>query len=738
MIRVSVEEADELQVVRSALISHGLSVDAVTQADDTLTLHARASEQGAQSIAASGDELYRKIFDYAADGIVIADGQSTYLDANPAMCRMLGYSREEMIGLHASDIVASHEIEHIAPAIHAVKSTGDYSRLWSLKRKDGSTFPAEVTATTLPDGNIMGVIRDVSARIESDKRIRDLNRTYSVLSDVNQLIVRDRDTQSIIERACRIAVDGGGFLLAWIGLRRGKAQLELAASAGTDADTLRIIEAILREPEPGCAFTAQALATGKASICRDIETDPLSVSWRAAALERGYRSMASFPLVIDGNCAGTFNLYADQADFFNADEVRLLDELAGDISFAMTMAQRERERRELERQLTQAQKMQAIGTLAGGIAHDFNNILMAIAGNTELARSEASNTPGTGIYLDEIDRAAKRASELVKRILAFSRPSEQKLRPISLTPVFEEAVNLIRATVSPSVELHLRANEHLPAVRADESQIHQVAVNLLTNAWHALQNKRGRIDIELAACRVDSTLTQRCPDLVPGPYVRVSVADNGIGMSEATLQRLFEPFFTTKPPGEGTGLGLPVVHGIVSAHHGGIVVDSSIDRGSVFHVYLPVCDEQPSRERQEPQLGPAARGHGERILYIDDEESLVFLTGRVLERLGYCVTCYTNPTAALRAFHADPNSFDAIITDHNMPAMTGLDVAAAVLQIRPAMPLLLMSGYMRPQELEAARRLGVRHIVLKPDSIGQFGSILQRMLAEQGIGVHAV
>ena len=725
MIRVSIEDETAFDVLRDALLARGYVVEVERGANIAMTVRTAAPTV----VPTVAEERYRKLFDYAPDGIVIADSSSFYLDANAALCRMLGYTREEIVGKHASDIVAASEVEFIEPALQTIKAEGDYNRLWLFKRKDGSVFPAEVMATTLPDGNLLGMIRDVSDRAAADKRIRELNRTYAVLSDINQLIVREGDMQAIIEQSCRIAVEKGGFLLAWIGLKGADGSLSLAAHSGADAATLKIVADILAEPTLGCAFTAEAFASGRRAVCNDIEHDPSCAPGRAAALQRDYRAMASFPLIIQSQSVGTINLYANRADYFDADEVRLLEELASDISFAMTMSERERERRALEQQLAQAQKMQAIGTLAGGIAHDFNNVLSAIAGNAELARTELPQSHAAVTCLAEIDRATTRAKELVQRILTFSRPQEQTLRPIVLTPTLEEAAQLLRATLPAGVELHFKSDSNLPAVRADESQMHQVAINLVTNAWHALQNKRGRIDIELAACRVDSTLCQRNPELSAGPYVRLSVTDNGIGIADSTMERLFEPFFTTKPPGEGTGLGLAVVHGIVHGHRGAIVVDSAPNRGSTFHIYLPVCADAPEITRRERRAERATRGHGERILYIDDDDSLVFLSVRFLEKMGYRVVGFSNPAEALQAFLAAPNEFDMVITDNNMPVMSGLEVAAKILHARPDVPLLLTSGYMRQEEIDAARALGVRHIALKPDSVAQFGPLVQRLLS---------
>ncbi len=386
------------------------------------------------------------------------------------------------------------------------------------------------------------------------------------------------------------------------------------------------------------------------------------------------------------------------------------------------------ERGRLEQQVRQSQKMEAIGQLAGGIAHDFNNLLGTIIGNAELARLDLSHGHAALASIQEILRAGQRAKELVQRLLSFGRPHEPEREAIALQPILEEAVRLLRSTLPAGVELVVRAAPGAPAVQADASQIHQIMLNLATNAWHAMESCGGRIEIRLEECRVDSRLSQANPDLRPGPHVRLSVSDTGKGIDPAILGRIFEPFFTTKPAGQGTGLGLSVVHGIMRSHGGAVVVESEPGRGSTFHLYFPASTEPAAATVAAP---PAAdiHGHGEHILYLDDEEPLVYLAVRFLERLGYRVTGYTRASEALDAFRADAQSFDLIITDFNMPGMSGMDVAQQLISIRPDAPVVLSSGYLRPAEIEKARSLGVREVILKPNTVEELGPLVQRLLS---------
>jgi CheY-like chemotaxis protein len=372
--------------------------------------------------------------------------------------------------------------------------------------------------------------------------------------------------------------------------------------------------------------------------------------------------------------------------------------------------------------------MQAIGTLAGGIAHDFNNILLAIIGNAELTRQRL--LAGEKEVLDsiaEIQRAGTRAKELVQRILTFSRPQEHQLRPIRLEPVLKEAVTLLRSTLPAGIDMRMYCAPDVPAVWADASQIHQIIVNLATNASHALEGG-GEVEIRLESSNVDASLRQLHQDLQPGPHLHLSVRDTGKGMSEEIAARIFEPFFTTKPPGQGTGLGLSVVHGIVRNHGGAVVVESEPGQGSTFHIYLPATDEEVTAVAAKPASPWECRGKGEHILYLDDEEPLVELAVHFLERLGYRVSGFTLAAEALARFRAAPYAFDLVITDLNMPGSSGMAVAKQLLKIRPDVPVVLASGYVRQSEIEDARALGIREVILKPNTVEEFGPVVQRLL----------
>lgn len=395
----------------------------------------------------------------------------------------------------------------------------------------------------------------------------------------------------------------------------------------------------------------------------------------------------------------------------------------------ITKLNREKHEREsLEDQLRESQKMEAIGTLAGGIAHDFNNILAAILGNAELAREEAGANSRALKSIDEIGNAANRARELVRQILSFSRRQPTSRVLVALPSIVEESVRLLRATLPAGIAIDWREVADAPCILADRTQVVQVLLNLGANAAHAMAGRPGSIAIGVGRVDLDEASASRVADLRPGAYARITFSDTGEGMDGATLRRIFEPFFTTKRAGEGTGLGLSVVHGILRIHEGAIQVHSKRGKGTRFELYFPAAaGVVPSAGTKVCAV--AARGIGQHILYIDDDNALVELFRRRLERLGYRVSGYVDAREALERLRADPAGFDLVVTDYNMPRMSGLDVARSIRSFRPALPVVLTSGYITDELRSQASAAGVEDVLLKPNSSGELHEVLQRLAA---------
>jgi signal transduction histidine kinase/ActR/RegA family two-component response regulator len=367
---------------------------------------------------------------------------------------------------------------------------------------------------------------------------------------------------------------------------------------------------------------------------------------------------------------------------------------------------------ESERQMQQILKLQAIGTLAGGIAHDFNNLLFPIIGYAELAMDDAPEDSPVRQNMREILKAANRAKELVQQILTFSRQNSRQRKPIQVPAIVKEALRLLRASIPKTIEIVSDMDENCHAIMGDPTQIHQVIMNLCTNAYQAMQENGGIMEIRLAETHIGYEETVKRMGIKMGPHLHLMVKDDGVGMEHAVLERIFEPYYTTKPPGKGTGLGLAVIHGIVKNHGGFITVDSTPGKGSTFHVYLPILEEAEADVTVAAGLEEASGN--ERILLVDDEPQIVDMEKQILERLGYRVTARTSSAEALETFTQQPHQFDLIITDMTMPHMTGDRLARKIWETRPGIPVILCTGYNEMITEDKAIAMGIRRFLLKP------------------------
>lgn len=367
----------------------------------------------------------------------------------------------------------------------------------------------------------------------------------------------------------------------------------------------------------------------------------------------------------------------------------------------------------LESQLRESQKMQAIGTLAGGIAHDFNNILGAMLGNVELARQDAGADSSVQTSLLEIEKAGRRARDLVSQILTFSRKEPLARSAIDLAHVVRETARLVKVGLPPAIELEVQASAEPVAVVADATHVQQALLNLCTNAVQAIDARRGRLGIRLA--RDDGQVT-------------LEVSDNGAGMDAATQQRVFEPFFTTKPTGHGTGLGLSVVHGIMRAHEGSVSVTSSRGNGSVFTLSFPAAAQALTPVTPTPVNTEEIDGDGHHVMYVDDDQALAFLVERALSRRGYRITTFTDPQHALQALRAQPDGFDLLVTDYNMPGFSGIDLLREAKAIRPGLPVALASGYVTAEIEYSAIAEGASALIRKPNGVDELVDVVQRLV----------
>ncbi len=388
----------------------------------------------------------------------------------------------------------------------------------------------------------------------------------------------------------------------------------------------------------------------------------------------------------------------------------------------------ERKVAKLQEQLAQAQKMEAIGTLAGGIAHDFNNILFPMFGYLEMVLQDLPKGNPLRGQLVEVLNGAKRARDLVKQILAFSRQSDHDMKPMKVHLVLKEALQLIKSSLPSTIKITQNIQSDCGLVFADPTQIHQIVMNLCTNAYHAMEETGGKLTVNLKEVELTAE-DLKDQTMVPGTHVCLTVADTGPGMEQSVIDRIFDPYFTTKEKGKGTGLGLAVVDGIVKSHGGHISVYSEPGKGTEFKVFLPVIKTKEEEHLVETDT-PIQKGN-ERILLVDDQDMVAQMEKQMLERLGYHVTVRTSSTDALEAFRTQPDKFDVVITDMTMPNMTGDKLAAELIKIRPAIPIILCTGFSEMMSKEKTAALGIKGFLMKPVVMKDLSSIIRKVLDDE-------
>ena len=634
-----------------------------------------------------------RLFEEMIDGcglheLIVRDGRPVdyrFLAVNAAFERLTGARAEDIVGRTVLEVMPNTEPVWIERYGH-VALTGEPVRFEHFSGEVGRHF--SVGAFRTSELRFAVTFTDVTERVRSENELRESQaRLASIfrLAPVGIGVSRGRVIQEVNERVCTIS-----------GYRRdelvGQSSRMLYPSAGEFERAGRVTRA--DERLHGFA-TVESTWIRKDGEAVDVLLD-------------------STPLDPDDVHAGTTFMVLDVTDTKRA----------------------AREREELERQLLHAQKLEAIGTLAAGIAHDFNNILSAMTGFAELALSDMAAESSARDDLAEVLQAGERARELVGQLLSFARAGdiddEGDGGTTDISAVVREAGAMLRRSIPTSVAMTLSIAPDCSRVRVDGTRLHQLVVNLVTNAYHAVRGEgemgsEGRIALSLDAVDVDPVADSRLAALPPGPYVRFVVRDNGHGMDASTRARIFDPYFTTKRSGEGTGLGLAIVHSIVNGTGGMVIVDSAPGEGTTFTIYLPVAE--PERRRTEKDAdGTVARRGGERVLLVDDDAAVLRMVGRSLERYGYDVTSCADGAAAVAAFSATPGRFDIVVTDQAMPRMTGTQLARVLLAARPDLPVILCTGYSHEISRDKADELGIRRLVFKPTTGGELAAQIRNVL----------
>ena len=619
------------------------------------------------------EEKYRTILDNIEDGYFEVDLKGNFTFFNDSACRILGYSPAKMPGMNNRQFMDEINAKKVFETFNRVYNTGKPTRGfdWEIIRADGSKGHVDASVTLITDegGNrigFRGIARDITERKQAEKDLRESEEKYRQLVNHAPAGIYEID----LTKGRLVSVND-----------------VMSEYTGYSKDELLNMSAL-------DFLTPESRRQMNDKIARLINGEKVYGSFE-------YKARAK-----------------DGREFWILVNARYFHDKSGTPIRAMVVvhditdrkrAQEEKSR--LEDQLQQAQKMEAIGTLAGGIAHDFNNILSVIIGYTELILMSANLDAEVRQNLKEIFNASKHARDMVKQILAFSRQSKQERKPIQVGHLVKEAIKMLRASLPATISIQQQIERDTGIIEADPTQIHQVLMNLCTNAAHAMDGKDGVMQISLSNVELDHPAPEAALDLKPGSYLKLSVSDTGHGIPSDALEKIFDPYFTTKKKGEGTGLGLAVVQGIVKSHNGAVTVESEVGKGATFHVYLPVIKRKLAIE--EEISTPMPMGH-ERILIVDDEQPLVEIGKQMLQRLGYTVVTRTSSIEALELFKADPNRFDLVITDIVMPNMTGEKLAEKMIEIRSDIPVILCTGYSEKITRKHASEIGIHAFLMKP------------------------
>lgn len=623
----------------------------------------------------ANEKRYRSLFDAASDAILISEN-GFFVDCNQKAMEMFGCEREQIIGFRPEDLSPEqqpdgHESKEMSDKKVAVTLGGEQQFFtWTCKRCDDTPFEAEVSLKSIELDDkilILGIVRDITKRKQIEKQL--LRQASAIEQAAEEVIITNR--HGIIEYVNPAFAAISGYSSEEVLGKSG----DFFVGDQNDADS-------------DCAVMWDAIRDG--------------VSWRGRTKSTGkngrliVEDATASPIVdSDGNRMGFVVIKRDMS-----------------------------EQVKIESMFLQTQKMEAIGTLAGGIAHDFNNILAAIFGFTELAMLEVSKDSPTREKLERILEASRRARDLVKQILTFSRSRDALRQPVRLISIVKEAIKLLKASLPSTIEIrtNLLSDE---AVWADPTGLHQILMNLCTNAAYAMRETGGIMGIGLITVDLDLDFARLHPDITPGQFVKLSVSDTGHGIKDEVKERLFDPFFTTKPEHEGSGMGLAVVHGIVSNCEGTIIVSSEPGQGSIFNVYLPVHTMPVTPKNDLPGTLP---GGSETILLVDDEEFIVEIGKQVLSQLGYNVITKMDSTEALALVQEQPDDINLLITDFTMPKMTGLELTSEVRKIIPNLPIILCTGFNANLSEDKIKAAGINEFVLKPVTRNDLAMVVRKVL----------
>ncbi|RJP82945.1 MAG: PAS domain S-box protein [Desulfobacteraceae bacterium] len=639
----------------------------------------------AEKALKSSEDRYRTILKIFEDGYFEVDLKGNMVFCNDAMSKMIGYPKEELMGMNNRRYMDEENAKHVYQTFNEVYRTGKLHKSidWKLSRPDGTNRWIETSVTLIRDSEnqpagFRGVVRDISERKSAEEAMQQAkNRYQAIVEDMPAMICRFRPDYTLTfanENYCRYFHTTTEELI-------GKKLTHFIPEE--DWHKVEKHYQSLTFNSPMKTYVQKAVSqTGE-------------VRWRE---------------------------WTDRALFNNQGKITEYQSLGRDIT-DLKLAALEKET--LEKQLRHSRKMESIGTLTGGIAHDFNNILSIILGNTEIALDDLSEWSPARRNLTEIRNATLRAKDVIQQLLSFSRKAEQLLQPIRIDTIIDGSLKLLRSSIPSNITIQKTVKEPIGIIMADPTQIHQIILNLCTNAFHAMENVKGRMDIELANTFIDESDLKNHPGLYAGNHVVLTVRDNGEGIEEGILEKIFDPYFTTKEVGKGTGMGLSVVHGIVKNYGGIIKVESRVHEGACFRIFFPAVNVECEEEEKSSVEIPKGN---EKILFIDDEELIAQIAQKQLERLGYSVVTETDPLNALDTFRSTPDLFDLVITDMTMPQMSGEKLVQEITKIKPGMPIIICTGYNDKITEAVSQKIGARGLLMKPFGINELAVMIKNVI----------
>ena len=668
---------------------------------------------------------YAQILQTAIDGFWLLDADGRLLEVNASAAAQLGYTPEEMTGLTITDIEANETPEETRQHIQRLQEEGSTLFETQHRRKDGSLIDVEVSASYTPIGGGRFVVftRNITERKRAEREDL-LNKAR--LEIVHQIAsMPEAAEKDICDFVLESILEFTGSAIGFLGfMSEDEQSMHIHAWSSSAMEACAIHEKPIEFPMAKAGLWGEPIRNREPIIVNDYNASHPAKN----GCPKGHVAICRFMAVpvFEGDRIVAIGAVGNRQRPYEEADVRQLMLLMDSWWEQVRRRQAIREKEALQARLQQAQKMESIGTLAGGIAHDFNNILSIILGNTEMAMHDLHAWSPAQQSLKEAREASLRARDLVNQLLLFARQKEQTVSSLRVEPIAKESLKMLRASIPTTVEIQEDIQEGLPPVLGDPSQVQQIIVNLCTNAAQTMEEEGGRMDVKLDSVQVKGALNTSSGPIPEGQFVRMQVRDTGPGISPADLERIFEPFFTTKGVGEGTGLGLAVVHGIVRDRQGGILVESEEGKGTVFTVYLPASEEEPAQSSlDEDSELPEGQ---ERILFVDDEPMIMKLGRRILERQGYEVETRASGTDALECFRQDPNRFDLVVTDMTMPGLRGDKLAEEMLKIRPHLPVILSTGFSKQISEEKAKELGIRAFVMKPLTGHQLADTVRQVL----------